>query len=282
MVVGGLALTGNRDVATVLAVTGLGFLGTARSAGARLGLRLARSYLRRLGRRPRTVALLENTSDRAWLWPEGTDRLPMAPVILPGAGVDPDRFEARPEPAAPPVKVGLVARMLWSKGIDVAVAAVDALRSRGVAVELDLYGAPDDDNPRAFSRAQLTAFSARDGIAWNGPTDDVPGVWASTQICMLPSRGGEGLPRSLLEAAACGRPIVTTAVPGCRDFVRDGIDGLVVPVDDSAALADALGRLAADGALRRRMGESARARVLSGYTENHVAGLVAGVYRSLI
>ena len=175
VVVGGLALTGNRDVATVLAVTGLGFLGTARSAGARLGLRLARWYLRRLGRRPRAAVLLENTSDRAWLWPEGTDELPVAPVILPGAGVDPDRFEALPEPAPPPVKVGLVARMLWSKGIDVAVAAVDTLKSRGIAVELDLFGAPDDDNPRAFSRAQLTAFSAPGGVAWHGATADVAG-----------------------------------------------------------------------------------------------------------
>ena len=108
------------------------------------------------------------------------------------------------------------------------------------------------------------------GVTWHGRTDDVAGVWRDHHVCCLPSRGGEGLPRTLLEGAACGRALVTTDVPGCRRLVRDGIEGLLVPPGDAAALAGAFATLAADPGLVARMGEAARARVLDGFTERDV------------
>jgi glycosyltransferase involved in cell wall biosynthesis len=107
-------------------------------------------------------------------------------------------------------------------------------------------------------------------------------VWRRADIFVLPARGGEGLPRALLEAAACARPLVVTNVPGCRHFVRDGVEGFVVPPDDPVALADALQGLARDADLRKRMGEAARLRLLHGFTEAHVKQSLLAAYQSLL
>jgi glycosyltransferase involved in cell wall biosynthesis len=145
-------------------------------------------------------------------------------------------------------------------------------------LDLTLAGPIDQGNPNALAKATLDQWSAEPGIRWIGPEADVRTVWRDADIAVLASRGGEGLPRALLEAASCGRPIVTTDVPGCREFIRDGEEGFVVPPDDPNALADALQKLAQDGDLRRRMGKAARARVLSGYTERQVADTVVELY----
>jgi len=263
----------------VYALTGLGLMGArADRAG-----RLSRLALKGLMRGPlasaRTRYLFENADDARAL---GLDPADTAVTLVGGAGVDPNAFAPGPLPPAPPLKVAIVARMLWSKGIDVAVEAVRRMRREGVAVELSLYGAPDASNRRAIPEATLRDWTG-DGIVWHGPTRDVAGVWAGHHLACLPSRGGEGLPRTLLEAAACGRAILTSDVPGCRDLVRDGIEGLVTAPDDAGALAGALRRLAADPALVARMGDAAAARILEGgYTEAAVASAVAGLYAELL
>jgi glycosyltransferase involved in cell wall biosynthesis len=172
--------------------------------------------------------------------------------------------------------------MLWSKGIDLAVDAVRLARSRGVAVELDLFGAPDPSNPRSIPEKILRIWDGADGISWRGPTADVADVFAAHHVGCLPSRGGEGLPRTLLEAAACGRALLTTDVAGCRALVRDGIEGFVVPSGDVPALGDAIARLAADPALVARMGTAARARVLDGFTQRDVMDAVKRVYERML
>jgi glycosyltransferase involved in cell wall biosynthesis len=139
-------------------------------------------------------------------------------------------------------------------------------------------------NPGAVSEAQLKAWSAEPGVAWLGriAQADVPAIWAAHHAAMLPSRGGEGLPRTLLEAASCGRAILTTDVPGCHDLVRHGVEGLVTPPGDAAALAASLVALAQDRALAARMGAAARARVLEGHTEQAVGAAVVALYRSML
>lgn len=169
--------------------------------------------------------------------------------------------------------------MLWSKGVDLAVNAAIAARLAGADVELSLYGAPDPSNPKAIPEAILNAWNAEPGIAWHGPTADVAAVWRDHHVACLPSRGGEGLPRTLLEAAACGRAIVTTDVPGCRTLVRDEVEGLVVRPGDVPALTAAFVRLAAEPGLAIHMGEAARARVLGGFTERDVMEAVKQLYR---
>ena len=264
----------------VFAVTGLGF------AGARGGLlgAAARSALRALVMGPlvtgRTRFLFENEDDPRALGLDPADANRV--TLVGGAGIDPERYPVAAWPSTPPLRVAIVSRMLWSKGIDVAVEAARIAVGRGVAVELTLVGAGDRSNPRAISDAQLSAWGGEPAITWAGPTRDVQSVWDRHQVALLPSRGGEGLPRTLLEAASCGRALLTTNVPGCRSFVRDGLDGIVVPSDDPGALADAFGRLAADPLLAARMGASARSRVLHGYTERDVAETVTRLWSSML
>ncbi|UMY18741.1 glycosyltransferase [Methylobacterium organophilum] len=263
----------------VYALTGLGLMGARDD---RTG-RLARLGLKGLIRGPlagrRTRYLFENPDDARAL---GLDPADIAVTLVGGAGVDPDLFAPAPLPPVPPLRVAIVARMLWSKGIDVAVEALRRARAEGVPVELSLYGAPDASNRRAIPEATLRDWS-RDGVTWHGPTRDVAAVHAAHHAACLPSRGGEGLPRSLLEAAACGRALITTDVPGCRALVRDGVEGLVVPPGDAGALAAAFRRLAAAPEEVACLGQAARDRILTGgYTEAAVARAVTGLYAELL
>lgn len=288
VIVGGLAARVAGVPAVVLAVTGTGFLGVSRRLKARILRVVIEVLVARVITTRTTRFLLENPDDGAALarWAAGgkdADGLLPSMVIVNGAGIDPDHFTPLPPPSGGgPVRAAVVARMVWSKGVDVAVDAVRALRSRGVDIELLLAGAPDPSNPNAITEETLRGWSAEPGIRWLGPQSDVRTVWEQADIALLPTRGGEGLPRTLLEAAACARPLVTTDVPGCRSLVRDGIEGFVVPPGDAAALAGALETLAADPALRARMGASARTRVENGYREADVAATVGGLYRDIL
>lgn len=264
----------------VVALTGLGFIGAGKGLAARcarLGLRLA---IRGLVDGRATRFLFENRSDPVML---GLDPANAQKVtIVGGAGIDPDALPQLALPPTPPLKVALVARMLWSKGVDVAVEAVQRARQQGADVTLSLYGAPDPSNPKAIPEATLMRWSQEPGIRWLGPTRDIAGVWAAHHLAILPSRGGEGLPRTILEAAACGRGIVTTDVPGCADFVRDGIEGRVVANGDVAALAASLEDLAARPDDVRTMGAAARLRMLDGHTEHAVGQAVVALYRKML
>ncbi|MBV9516504.1 MAG: glycosyltransferase family 4 protein [Hyphomicrobiales bacterium] len=279
IVLGGIAakLAGIRR--RVHAVTGLGFLGASNSPAAR-SLRLAtRLLLRGPLDGKKTRFLLENTDDARLLGFKGTEDERV--VIVGGAGVDPDHYAPAPMPTMPPLKLAVVARMVWSKGIDVAVEATRRARAEGAAVELSLYGEPDATNPKAFSRETLESWSREPGITWHGRTNDAATVWRTHHVCCLVSRGGEGLPRTLLEGASCSRAILTSDVPGCRALVRDGVEGLLVPPGDAEALARAMVALAADRERVERLGAAARQRVLGGFTERHVIDKVAALYREL-
>ena len=278
ILVGGFAASLAGVDRRVYALTGLGFLGARTDYVGRLAQRAVRLLVRGL-ETARTRYLFENTDDPRLL---GLDPTGPRVTIVGGAGIDPEALRPTPLPPRPPLRVALVARMLWSKGVDLAVEAVRAARARGAAVELSLYGAPDPSNPKAIPEATLRAWADEPGIAWYGATRDVAAVWRDHHVACLPSRGGEGLPRTLLEAAACGRALLTTDVPGCRSFVRDGVDGLVVPPNDAVRLADALALLAEQPDLIPRMGEAARARVIDGFTERDVMNGVKSLYAACL
>jgi glycosyltransferase involved in cell wall biosynthesis len=274
ILVGGFAASMAGVPRRIYALTGLGILGARGDWQGRSSRQTVRTLIRALETK-QTHYLFENRDDPKLL---GLDPADMRVTLVGGAGIDPERLAPSPVPPQPPLRVAVVARMLWSKGIDLAVEAVRLARSRGAAVELSLFGAPDPSNPKAIPEAQLRGWEAEQGIAWHGPTRDVAAVWRDHHVAVLPSRGGEGLPRTLLEAAACGRALLTTDVPGCRDLVRDGIEGRLVAPEDAAGLADALVALAGDPALVARMGGAARARVLDGFTERDVMEAVKRLY----
>jgi glycosyltransferase involved in cell wall biosynthesis len=280
IVVGGAAAVLAGVPRRVYALTGLGFLGARTDVvghGARAALRL---LIRGPLETPPTHFLFENPDDPRLLGLDPHDAKRV--TIVGGAGVDPEVLRPSPLPLQPPLKVAVIARMLWSKGIDLAVEAVRLARARGAAVEISLYGTPDPSNPKAIPEDTLRAWGAEPGIAWHGPTRDAAGVWREHHVCCLPSRGCEGLPRTLLEGAACGRALVTTDVPGCRALVRNGIEGIIVPPENPAALADAFVKLAADPTHVARLGEAARARVLDGFTERNVMDAVRRLYAGML
>lgn len=279
ILVAGLALKGGAARPRVVAVTGLGYLGADRRLSRRALRALLRHGVRWLHAGHATRYVFENEEDPRLLGLDGDGRV----LIVGGAGIDPEREPEQPWPEeGDALKAAFVGRMVWSKGVDTAVEGVRAARERGLNVTFDLYGAPDPDNPRAIAEQTLAAWQAEPGIEWHGRTEDAGAAWRGAHVAILPSRGGEGLPRALLEAAAAGRPVITTEVQGCRHFVRDGVEGYLVPVGDAAAIAGRLAELAADRAALRAMGARARARVMDGHTVRHVADGFARAYRDLL
>jgi glycosyltransferase involved in cell wall biosynthesis len=236
---------------------------------------MARWKKRALGWALRFVAsggtvIVQNREDRLALAGFGLD--PARIELIRGSGVDPAHFAALPEPENPSTAIALVGRMLKSKGVPEAVAAVHKLRTEGLAVELLLAGAPDPDSDNSLSAAELMEMAREPGIEWLGHVEDVREVWRRAAIAVLPSSYGEGVPKALLEASACGRPIVASDMPGCREIVRHGETGLLTPAHDVAALAAAIRILAADRGLRRRMGEAGRALVRAEFADDIIAG----------
>ena len=262
----------------VQAVTGLGLMGASRTLKARAGRKVLGWLLRGPLGGARAHHVFENREDPALL---GLDPDGGRVTVVGGAGIDPARERVQPLPPMPPLRAAVVARMVHSKGVDVAVEALRRARAAGAPVELSLFGAPDPENPRAVPAERLRRWSEEPGVAWHGHATDVAAVWARHHVVLVPSRGGEGLPRALLEGAAAGRAVLTTATPGCATFTRDGIEGFVVPPDDAEALADRLVTLAHDPALLARFAAAARARVLDGFTSAQVAADFVAVYRSL-
>lgn len=206
---------------------------------------------------PATARLqVQNTDDLALLnglgisTPDKTDRIP-------GSGLDIENFPETPEPIGETPKAVLVSRMLGDKGVNELMDAARLLKTRNVKLNIILVGAPDPANPASIPERQLKAW-VEEGLAeWLGKRSDVADNFKNSHIAVLPSYR-EGMPRSLLEAAAIGRPLVAFDAPGCRDLVHDGENGLLVAFQNATALADALERLANDADLRRRLGHQAR------------------------
>lgn len=276
-VLGALAAKGHR-APCVHAMTGLGFMFTATGTKARLTQRFVLAILRRLFNRPRDVVLVQNPDDRAMF-----ETLGIAPeriVLIPGSGVDTDRLKPTPEPPGA-VTVGFVGRLLEDKGIRTLIEAHQSLRASGADVHLLIAGTPDPANPASVSEAEAKQWSGLPGVTWLGQVTDIPGFWAQAHIAVLPSRR-EGLPLSLLEAAACGRPIVATDVPGCREIVVPEETGLLVPVDDASALANAIRTLAESPGLRRHYGGNARLRVVERFSAAEIGHAIVALYRKLV
>ncbi|MDE2230390.1 MAG: glycosyltransferase family 4 protein [Alphaproteobacteria bacterium] len=262
-------------------VTGMGYMGGSRRRSTRLLARLARLVFpwALFGRRG--CVIVQNEEDRqalAAICPGRAARI----ALIPGSGVDLARFAPAPEPPAPPVVVAYAGRMIAIKGVATLVAALQQVRERGIDLRLVLAGDTDDENPSAIARDTLARWATLPGITWLGRCEDVRPVWRDAHIAALASLGGEGLPKSLLEAAAMARPIVASDIPGVRAVAQHQVNALLVPPGDAAALADALMVLARDEALRRRLGAAGRQRVERGLSDAAVADVTRALYRELL
>jgi glycosyltransferase involved in cell wall biosynthesis len=266
--------------AAVDAVMGLGSGFSTTAPAARLRRRALGTALRLLAGNGGSWVVAQNPEDRTALAGLGIDCGRIA--LIRGSGVDTSRFVPLPEPDASPLTVALVARMLRDKGVFEAVAAIRRLRAGGLAIELLLAGPTDPDSVNSLSEETLRSLAAEPGIEWLGPVADVRTVWARAAIAVLPSTYGEGVPKTLLEAAACARPVVATDVPGCRETVRAGETGILVPPHDIGALAAAIAELAADPVLRARMGRAGRALIEQQFTDAVVARETLALYRAIL
>lgn len=269
--------------ARVNAVAGMGYVFTSDALMARLLRPVVRALLRLSlgGHGARLV--LQNPDDVAWFTRAGLVE-PRSIRLIPGSGVDCQRF-AR-EPGADggqgrPVRVLLPARLLWDKGLTEYAQAARLLRHRGAPVELLLAGDPDPGNPAAVPQATVRGWVEEGILQWLGHVDDMPALFRGVDIVALPSYR-EGLPKGLIEAAASGCALVATDVPGCREVVTDGVDGLLVPPRSAAELADAIARLAGDATLRARLGGAARAKALERFDERIIVRSTLDVYRELV
>ena len=271
-----LAFPSGRAPQRVSAVMGLGS-GLGEAAGGCRKALLGQAVRRAVGT---GAVIVQNPEDRAALTSLGVE--PGRIALIRGSGIETPLFTTLPEPEGPVVAVALVGRMLRSKGVPDAAAAVRRLRADGVAVELLLAGAPDEGSADSLSEAELEALAREPGVVRLGHVADVRSVWARARIAVLPSRYGEGVPKALLEAAACGRPIVAADMPGCREVVRHGETGLLVPPGDVAALAAAIAELARDRSRREAMGRAGRRLVEREFADAIVAEQTLAVYRRIL
>ena len=263
----------------VAALTGLGYVFSSGDIQARLLRPLLSRGLRWALNGRRSTCLTQNPDDAAFVAGLGVD--PRRIVVIPGSGVDTSRFAPSPEPDGP-VRVTLVSRMLWDKGIGEFVEAARAARAHRPELRFTLIGAPDEGNPAAVPPARLEAWQADGVVEWQGRRDDIPAVWRDSHIAVLPSYYAEGLPKTLIEAAACARPIVAADVPGSREVAREGESALLVPPRDPAALAASILRLAGDPALRARLGAGGRRLVEREFSEERIAEATLALWRRLL
>lgn len=242
--------------AVVNSIPGLGHAFLTR--GWRAGL-LRRFIIRlyKLAFRPANFAVIfQNEDNREYFLAQGIVR-PEQCALVRGVGVDLAEFRPLPPPGGV-VRVTMAARMLREKGVEIFVAAAGRLRAEGLAAEFCLVGDPDPMSPGTIARESLEQWNREGTVRWSGHRDDMPQVLTESHIVCLPTYYGEGLPKVLLEAAACGRPIVTTAIPGCSDIGRHEDNALLVPPRDTDALVAALRRLITDPGLRERLGRRGR------------------------
>lgn len=276
-VVGSLAALG-LPMARLNALAGLGFAFTSDTLKARVVRPLASLLLGWLLNRPKTTVLVQNPDDRAVVAGLGVPADAIA--VIPGSGVDTDLLTPIPEPAGP-FTIGFVGRLLDDKGVHALVRTHELLAERGTGVRTLLAGEPDPSNPASIPETTLSTWRKLPNLELLGHIDDIRDVWGKAHVAVLPSRR-EGLPKSLLEAAACGRPLIATDVPGCREILRNGVNGLLVPADNAEALADAIDTLRRDSDLRARFGHAARQIAVAEYSNGRIGREITALYSRLL
>lgn len=265
-------------VPTISALTGLGYLFTSSSPNARLAKSATRPFLRLLLNRRRNTNLVQNGDDRAALIELGVD--PSRIALIRGSGVDIDRFAPLAEPPGP-VTIAFVGRLLEDKGIRTLIAAHRLLRANGSDMKLLIAGTTDPANPASVTEQEAASWNKEPGVTWLGNVKDISGLWARAHLAVLPSRR-EGLPLSLLEAAACQRAMISSDVPGCREIVVHEETGLLFPADDAAALAAALMRLNQAPDLRARYAAAARKKVVEEFSADIVGRQITQLYHRIL
>jgi glycosyltransferase involved in cell wall biosynthesis len=265
----------------VNAFTGLGHLFSADTPKIRLVRWIVLQALRFGFGHPRSRTIFQNPDNIDEFVGRGV--LDQGQVrLIKGSGVDIETFEPSPQPDDGTPIVILASRLVWDKGISEFVEAARLLKQDGIEARFALVGKSDPLNPKAVPEEQLNAWDEEEVVEWWGFQEDMPSVFANTHVVCLPSYYREGVPKVLIEAAACERPIVTTDMPGCREIVRDGENGLLVAPKDSVALAEALRKVIESPKRRPQMGKRGRKIVKDEFSLGRVVRDTMDVYDELI
>lgn len=279
VIYGSLAAKAAGVPAIINAITGLGYTFLEQGFGGGV-IRTAISGIYKLalsGQRVRVI--FQNSDDQTEFISRGIVPYERT-VLIRSSGVDHRIFSPESRPAGTPLIV-LASRLLWDKGLGELVEAARLLKRRGIEGRVVIVGIPDDENPKSVPVSVLEKWQSESLVEWWGLRNDMPDVLRMASIAVLPSYR-EGVPRFLLEAAATGLPIVTTDVPGCREVVRHGENGFMVPPRNTEALAQALETLLCDSVLRERMGARSREIAIAEFSEDRVIRETMVVYRDLL
>lgn len=263
------------------AMAGLGLLFSSKTLKAKVVRPFFISLFRFLLNRKGMRVILQNPDDRDFMHSSGILKQPDIALIR-GSGVDVCEYKAKreSEPVVIPLVI-LASRLLWDKGVAEFVDAANRLKQQGVCARFALVGEGDAQNPRSIDQQQLEIWRQQGVVEIWGKRDDMPDVFAQSHIVCLPSFYGEGVPKVLIEAAACEKPIVTTDTAGCREIVHNGVNGIHVPVRDSLAVATALKKLIESPDLRKAMGEKGRELVESEFSLDRVNRETLALYEQV-
>lgn len=280
VIYGGLSARWLKVPAVVSAISGLGFVFTGAGYYKQLVRRLVHQLYRSALAHGNSRVIFQNPDDLQEFVAAGLVPLDRT-VLIRGSGVDMALFKPTTEPSGIPIVV-LPVRLLWDKGVGEFVEAARLVRAAGVVARFALVGDPPRHNRGSVPREAIEAWVREGIVEWWGFRDDMPFVYAQSHVVCLPSYYREGVPKSLIEAAACGRPIVTTDTPGCREIVRHGENGLLVPPRSAKPLAEALLQLLCNAECRHRMGQRGRELAVTEFDLEHVLSQTMAIYRDVL
>ena len=263
--------------AIVNSITGLGSMFLSNKPH----IRLIREVVKKLYKKALsdTEVIFENPDDRALFIQMGLVSENNSTIVL-GTGVDTEHFVPIEPPNSVPLTI-LPARMIWDKGVREFVEAACMIKDSGVEARFALVGNNDPGNPTCIPSEQLTQWQKEGNVEWWGWQDDIPTVISMSHIVCLPSYR-EGLPKILLEAASCGRPIITTDVPGCREVVKEGLNGYLVPSKNVSALRDALLKLINNPEKCAEMGKASRQLAEQKFSTHIINDGIYSVYQKVL
>lgn len=279
VIYGSVAARFSSQSSVVNALAGLGFLFVSKKIKARLLRPFIEVAFKKLLNAPKVRVIFQNPDDLSLLISRNILVSEKA-VLIKGSGVDTSEFYVTSETNEKPLVI-LASRMLWDKGIGDFVEAACQLIKEGIEAKFVLVGEGDPDNPNSISHNQLLAWQSENVIEWWGKRADMQAVFSKSHIVCLPSSYGEGVPKVLIEAASCGRAIVTTNTPGCREIVKDGENGLLIPPKNPLALAIALRKLIENKQMRIKMGLRGRKIVEDEFSINKVVLQTLTLYEQI-
>lgn len=277
----GLACLGWRGGRILYTIAGLGFLFRTPGAKPRL-IRVALALpLKMVLRNPRADLIFQNPDDRDLLVDMGYVRAEKTHLII-SSGVDLQKFTPLPEPQGDWPVALMPTRLVHEKGVAVFVQAARLLHAKGIKARYRIAGGLTTHNPRAITAAEMQDYTQGGIVEWLGRVEDMPALLSGAAVIVYPSYYGEGVPRVTIEALAAGRPVITTDHPGCREVVPERQNGVLVPVRDVAATADAMERLLTDAGLRAQMGRHSRLLAERAFDVRAIAAQTLALYERIL